>query len=1019
MAKQEQGANGSVFISYSRKDKPCGKKLNDALDNSGVHAWVDWEGIEVASEWMARITAAIQDSDAFLFVITPDSLKSKVCEEELNLGLQYNKKLIPILLRAPEKRQKVHKPIADTNWVYMRKEDNFRETLPKLIESINTDLNWVQQHTKLLGQANEWDKKNRNSSFLLQGTGLQDAERWQMEAAKHSNRHVVPVQAEFISASRLGANRRQRMVLFGISFALILSIVLSVLAFIARNDARVAQQAAQTNEALALQREQEASIAKAAAEANEGLAREQTNLAKAQRSAALSQIYQSRPGELDTSTLLALDSWERSPSFEAEDLIRSNISLFPVPITQMKQDGPIFNIEWSPDYQFFVTGNKSDEANPSAKNLACVWRGDTGEKVYCVEHDDDVTDALFSPDGKNLITSSTDKSVRFWDAATGEFVNRMDFGGAALDLDKSSTVLAIAREDSYLTLYYFNRPDLKPFDYEVVNKVNNIKQPVSVGIVKFSPSGGYLAFGTSIGVVKLWQISSSSIYNGPKHFNSDYFTLAFSPDSQWLVSGGSDSLSRLTKRDGTVKYSVPHGDWVEDVAFGPDPAWYVTVSDDNKVRVIETESGAEKIRMSHADFVQKVEVSPDGQWIASTGYDKVVRIWDSSSGSLLLEFPLNGNGSAISFNQDGTRIVAADESGAISIWDIRSLYNRVNHIEFSEFAHEARFTPSGEFLIVNTDDRNVWRIPTSEVPTLHEGMQSEVILRTKTLTYGMAISPDSNWVAVVENDNVNPQFNRAHLASIDGEIEIPLPHGGEVTSVGFTSDSQYTLTAGINGVLTGWIIGTSERGFDINNGEPILSLAVSPNSNLVVTGLLDKVKIWDTTTRQLVTEIPLKGPINLVVFNSDGQWFATGNTSGTVTLWRVENNTFIRQGTDLKFSSDLNTLAFSPKGQWLAGGDSRGFAFLWEVEAQQELTRIRHGDPVTSVTFSPDGTHLITVARKIVGVWDFVPIEKFRDSELNSFACKHLISNLSKETWAAFFGAEGYKLICPNLPEGQ
>ncbi len=1018
MADQKTGTNGSVFISYSRKDKRFIKKLNAALDAAGVQAWVDWEGIELASDWRAEITDAIKDTDAFIFVISPDSLKSKVCAEELAQGLLYNKKLIPILYRKADKGQKLPKDISKTNWVYLRQEDNFRDTLPKLVEAINTDLNWVQQHTKLLGQATEWAVKNKNSSFLLHGTELQDAEHWQSEASKHANRHVLPVQAEFISTSRLAADRRQRILLFGVSFALILSIVLSVLAFVARNEARVAQQAAQTNEALALQREQEASIAQAAAEANEELAERQTNIARAQRSAALSQIYQSRPGELDTSTLLALDSWERSPSFEAENLIRSNVSLFPLPVKQMKQDGQIFNIEWSPDGQFFATGNKSDEAQIDARNLACVWRGDTGDQVYCVNHDDDVTDAIFSPDGQYLITSSTDKSVRFWNAVNGDLVQRMDFGGAALDLDASQTVLAIGRQDNYLTLYFFDRPDLKPIDYEFVHKVNNVKQPVGIGTVKFSPSGGFLAFGTTIGTVEFWQATNNFFYRGPKHTGSNYLALEFSPDNQWLVSGGGDSFSRLTKRDGTVKDSIPHGDWVEDVAFGPDPSWYVTVSDDNKVRVIETDTGAEKVRMSHANFIQKVDVSPDGQWIAATGYDKLVRIWDSVSGSLMLEFPLTANGSAVSFNQDGTRVIAADESGTISIWDVSSLYARLNTIEFTEFLHEAHFTPSGEFLIVNADDYNVWKIPASETTTLKNGRQGEAILRARSLTYDTAISPDGTWVAVVENDNVNPQFNRASIVSMDGKTTVPLEHGGEVTSVGFTRDSQFTLTAGVNGMLVAWEAGTSNRSFEIDNGEPIFSLAVSPESDFVITGLRNKAKVWDVTTRQLVTEIPLSGQVVSLVFSKDGQWLAAGSARESVTLWKVEASSFTRAGSDMQFGGILNTLAFSPDGQWLSGGDTTGFAYFWDVATTEELSRVRHSDPVTSVTFSPDGTQLVTVARKVVRVWDIAAIQVYSRSELKSFACKHFTSNLSPGAWSAFFDSETYRPICLDLREG-
>src|SRR6266540_1434474 len=209
MADTTQEANGSVFISYSRKDKAFVQKLNEALDGAGVQAWVDWEGIELASDWMATITSAIQGTDAFLFVITPDSLKSKVCADELALGLKLNKKLIPILYRDPENGTTMHEKIAATNWVYLRQEDNFEATLPKLIASINTDLDWVRQHTQLLGQAAEWEKKNRDSSFLLNGVELTDAEHWMAEASGKTNRQTLPLQAEYIHASRKAADRRQ------------------------------------------------------------------------------------------------------------------------------------------------------------------------------------------------------------------------------------------------------------------------------------------------------------------------------------------------------------------------------------------------------------------------------------------------------------------------------------------------------------------------------------------------------------------------------------------------------------------------------------------------------------------------------------------------------------------------------------------------------------------------------------------------------------------------------------------
>jgi len=1014
MADQVKGANGSVFISYSRKDKAFVKKLNDALDSAGVHAWVDWEGIELASDWMQTISAAIQDTDALLFVVSPDSLKSKICLDELEIALNLNKKLIPILFRVPEKRTKMHKQISATNWVYMRKEDNFRETLPKLVEAINTDLNWVQQHTKLLGQAVEWEKKNRNSSFLLNGAGLEEAERWIAEASVKSNRQILPLQADYITASRQGAIRRQRSLLIGVSLAAVVSLAAAAIAvfqFFEANQQRVrAEQneaTAKANELAAMLSEQEARKAQAFAEEQQRIVEQQRKVVEAQTSAARAQYYQSQAGKLDTSTLLAIDSWQLNPSIEAEDLIRSNASLMPVPVAQMSQDGAIWNIEWSPDYEYFVTGNNTDAAD--AVNQACVYRASNGEFVYCVPHQDDVNDALFTKDGKYLITASVDRTVKFWGADSGEPVEKLNltFEGAVLDLDVSSSVLAIAREDNFLTLYYLKIPDLKPLNYEQIEGVRS---------VKFSPNGGFLAFGLQNGNVRFWQSRDNFFYEGPKHQKSSYVVLAFSPDNNWLVSGGGDSIARLTKRDGTFRHQTIHQDWVEGVAFGPDPSWYVTVSDDNIVRVLDTDTGIEKFRMSHTNFAQRVTVSADGQWIASTGYDQVVRIWDSVSGSQLLEIPLDSNGSAVSFNQDTTRIVIADEDGNISIWDISKLKTRTGYIEFTEFVHEARFTPSGIHLIVNTDDFNVWRIPSGQVNQTNDGTAGEIVLTTESLTYNTAISPDSQWLAVVEYDSEDAKKNRGTLISMDKKTKLPLEHGGEVTGVAFTQDSKLVATSGVDGLIWFWDVQTGEKQFNVNNSEKIYSLAISPTGQLTAAGLANKIRIWNADTREQVTEIQQPGDSASLAFSQDGKWLATGSSEGTVMLWSIEGNTFTPSGSTVYLNGFAQMLAFSPDGPWLAGAGSTSYAYLWDTATMQEMARIAHGNPVTSASFSLDGTQLVTVSRKVVRVWDIFSLPLIPKDQLITIACSQLVSNFSQEDWTNLFGEEKYRLHCANLP---
>jgi WD40 repeat protein len=601
--------------------------------------------------------------------------------------------------------------------------------------------------------------------------------------------------------------------------------------------------------------------------------------------------------------------------------------------------------------------------------------------------------------------------VQFWDAKTGEFIKKLEFGGAVNDIAVSTSVLAIAREDNFLTFYYLNSPDLKP---------ENVEQTSAVYGLEFSPNENFLAVAFSDGSVKFWQATNKFFYNGPKHPRSNYVVLAFSPDSNWLVTGGGDSVARLTKRDGSGQYSVPHGDWVEDVAFGPDPSWYVTVSDDNQVRVVETTTGKERLRMSHTNFAQKVDVSPDGRWIASTGYDRVVRIWDAVSGSQMLEFPLEANGSAVSFNQDSNRIVAADESGNISIWDISALASRLGHIEFPEYVHEARLTSSGEYLIVNTDDYHIWKIPADKIDTIKDGTQGEAIYEAKSLTYDTAISPDSNWVAAVEYDSNNAEQNRAILVSIDGKKVFPLEHGSEVTGVAFDRESKMAATAGMNGLVSFWDVQSGEKQpLEFQNGEASYSIAISPTTALAAVGRHDEIAIWDLGAGKQISELSQPGDIQQLVFSADGTWLASASSSGTIFIWKVQDQSFTQHGNGLQTSGVPQSLAFGPGNKWLASGGTSGFAYLWDVATTQEMARIPHYDTVTGVSFSLDGSQLFTVSRKVVRIWDVNSIRLVPKEDLIPFACSHLVSNLSQDMWNVFFDNEAYRPICPNLLEPE
>lgn len=989
-----------VFISYSRKNKLFVRKLNTALDAAGVDAWVDWEGIPLSADWMATIQAAIEGADAFIFVISPDSLKSEVCAKELEIAVNTNKKVVPVLYGMPDRRQKMHPKLSSTNWVYLRpQKDNFKDVIPKLVETLHTDLGWVQQHTRLLLRCVEWDQKQRNNSYLLQGTDLDEAERWMTESTRDANRAATPLQAEYITASRKNAIRRQRNLTMLVGAAMLISIALFVVALFQwkssnenANEAAQSAAVAATNAAIADANAQEAKLQQKRAEENQ-------SAAEAQRSAAQANAYSERPGERDTSMLLAIDSMQRTPSIEAEDVLRNNIVRMPIPVAQLKQDGWVFGITTSKEGKYIVSF--------SADNTACVSTID-GEKKYCVQHDDDVTDAIITADNSLLITSSKDNTVRFWNFADGAPLDVFKYESKVLDIDlnQQNTYVIAGREDGQVSLISVDTR-------RVLYTFNFANGPVSV--VKFRADGNWITIGTKEGRVRLWKVMTSLLESGPRH-NGEIFNILISPNEKLALSVSADSTARISRAEtGRETHIMNHTDWVEDAAFSPDSSWFVTVSDDKIVRVFDSETGIEKIRMYHGSFVQKVEVSPDGKWIASTGYDHTLRIWDSQTGALMLEASLEGIGSALVFSPDGNRVIAGDRDGNLTIWDIASLDTRVGFISFPEYVNKAKFDPAGNWILFNTDDLSLWQIPTSEIANITDGTLGTQLLKFDELTSQMKISPDSKWVALSINSEQNN--SRTILYNIETKEEVTLQHGSDVTTLAISSDSKQIATTNTgSSAVAIWDIQTGELITNVLFDETAYTSAYSPKDPILAVGLTDKIILWNMETNSQAAVLSHPGKMRSVIFNQDGSLLATANFDGDIFIWDMSTTTPIEPKFKFFQDSTITSMEFNPARPWLATAGTDSYVYIWDVTTGSEVIRIPHSDTVSGVNFSPDGALLATVSRKTVQFWDtnqFVPITK---DKLIEIACSRLTRNFVLDEWTYFFGDEPYRKLCPKLP---
>ncbi len=85
-----------IFISYSSKDREKAVQLTDLLISAGLSVWIDQSGIEVATSWSGEIVDAIDNCNALIVLLSPNSVQSKNVVREVSLAFEKNKKILPL-----------------------------------------------------------------------------------------------------------------------------------------------------------------------------------------------------------------------------------------------------------------------------------------------------------------------------------------------------------------------------------------------------------------------------------------------------------------------------------------------------------------------------------------------------------------------------------------------------------------------------------------------------------------------------------------------------------------------------------------------------------------------------------------------------------------------------------------------------------------------------------------------------------------------------------------------------------
>ncbi|KZT51147.1 WD40 repeat-like protein [Calocera cornea HHB12733] len=591
-------------------------------------------------------------------------------------------------------------------------------------------------------------------------------------------------------------------------------------------------------------------------------------------------------------------------------------------------------------------------------------------------HGGGVHSVAFCPEGLRIVSSSHDRTIRFWDAYTGEAIGKPLIGHS-----RSVDSVAFASDGRRIVSGSSDRT-LRLWDADTREVIG---EPLSghsdcVNSVAFSPDCTRIVSGSLDRTLRLWDVTTGEAIGQPLlGHNSRVTSVTFSPDGLRIASGSWDCTVRLwdsATGEPSKEPLIDCGSWVWSVAFSPDGRRIVSGLEDGSLRLWDADS-AEAIGeplTGHLGSVEFVAFSPDGHRIVSGSNDRTIRQWDAETG-VAVGTPLSGHIDSVNsvvFSPDSQRIVSGSSDNTLRLWDADAV--EVIREPFTGHiggVYSVAFSPNGRCIVSGSEDNTLRLWDTATGEALGEPLSGHCDSVTS-----VAFSSDGHHIVSGSDD----QTIRLWDANTGTAIGEPMTaSSSDVTCVGFSPDNQRIISGSRDGTIRLWDVHTAK-----SIGEPLSlaghrtgaeCVAFSPDGRRIIAGFHDyTLRLWDAASGEPIGGLlrSHSNSVMCVAFSPDGRRVVSGSDDTSLRLWNADTGEAI--GDALRGHDALvSSVAFSPDSRHIVSSSWDNTVRVWNADTGEAIGEplTGHAASVNSVAWSNDGRHIVSGAYDhTIRVWD-------------------------------------------------